>query len=96
MLVNNAYGGVFAIGETFGKVLGETTFCLGSSHNVGLRSHYIASALSVPHMMKQMGLIINISSPAVKGYLFDIAYGVGKQAVDRLSCDMATELRGLR
>ena len=96
VLVNNAYGGVFAIGETFGKKFWEKPLSVwDASHNVGLRSHYITSALSVPYMIKnKSGLIINISSPAGKGYLFDIAYGVGKQAVDRLSCDMATELQG--
>ena len=96
VLVNNAYGGVVAIGETFGKKFWEKPLSVwDASHDVGLRSHYIASALSVPHMIKKKsGLIVNISSPAGKGYLFDIAYGVGKQAVDRLSCDMATELQG--
>ena len=53
-----------------------------ASHNVGLRSHYVAAALSVPHMLKNNhGLIINISSSGGKGYLFDIAYGSVRSCV---------------
>jgi dehydrogenase/reductase SDR family protein 1 len=61
---------------------------------VGCRSHYIASRAAAPMMVEQnSGLIINISSFAGAAYVFNVAYGVGKAAVDRLAKDMAAELR---
>lgn len=94
-LVNNAYGGVAAIADHFGKRFWEKPLSQwDASHDVGLRSHYIASCLAVPNMLSSGGLIVNISSGGGAGYLFDPAYGAGKQALDRLTCDMAVELQG--
>jgi dehydrogenase/reductase SDR family protein 1 len=42
---------------------------------------------------KQQALIVNISSAAGAGYVFDVAYGVGKMGVDRLTADTAMELK---
>lgn len=42
---------------------------------------------------KRIGLIINISSIGGKTYLFNTAYGTGKAAIDRMSSDMAEELK---
>jgi len=62
--------------------------------NVGLRSHYVASFFVVPHMLSQgTGLIVNISSPGATRYHMDVAYGAGKAGVDKLSMDMAHELK---
>jgi dehydrogenase/reductase SDR family member 1 len=88
-LVNNAYGGVGPIAEYFGQRFWEKPLTVwDASHTVGLRSHYVAAALAVPKMLQQpsaqKGLIVNISSSGGAGYLFDIAYGVGKQGLDRL------------
>ena len=33
------------------------------------------------------GLIVNISSPGGLKYLFNVVYGVGKSAVDRMATD---------
>src|SRR5207245_2529434 len=66
-------------------------------HTVGLRSHYVASVFAAPLMIAQgHGLIVNISSSAAAEYsgLFGVAHGVAKAAVDRLTADMAQELRG--
>lgn len=63
-------------------------------HGVGLRSHFVASAMAAPLLIRQQrGLIVNISSWAAVMYLFNASYGVGKAALDRLSADMAHELR---
>lgn len=95
VLVNNAYGGVAAIADHFGKKFWEKPLSQwDASHDVGLRSHYVASCLAVPAMLGSGGLIVNISSAGGLKYLFDPAYGVGKQALDRLTCDMAVELQG--
>lgn len=63
-------------------------------HRVGLRCHYVASAYAAPILIRQrQGLIVNISSWAAMTYLFGVAYGVVKSALDRMSADMAHELR---
>jgi len=43
----------------------------------------------------QRGLVVNISSPGGLDYLFDVSYGMGKTAVDRLTSDAALELKPL-
>ncbi len=61
---------------------------------IGLRAHYVASCYAVPLMVpNRSGLLVNISSPGAAGYTFSVAYGVGKSGVDRLSADMAVELK---
>jgi dehydrogenase/reductase SDR family protein 1 len=62
--------------------------------HVGCRAHYVASHEAVPMMIEQKeGLVVNISSFAGAAYAFNLAYGVGKAAVDRMARDMAYELR---
>lgn len=61
---------------------------------IGLRAHYVASVHAAPMLVaQQSGLIANISSPGAGSYIFSTAYGVGKAGLDRLSADMAHELR---
>jgi dehydrogenase/reductase SDR family protein 1 len=62
--------------------------------NVGLRSQYVASCLAAKTMIKQnSGLIINISNDAACHYSSCVPYGVCKCAVDRMTKDMAFELK---
>ena len=64
-------------------------------HTVGLRSHYVASRYAVPFFLAQgSGLIVNISSRGAVDYTFNVPYGAAKAALDRLTADMAHELRG--
>lgn len=61
--------------------------------HVGCRGHYACSHAVAPVMVAQgRGLIVNVSSFAGSGYVFNVAYGVGKAAVDRMAKDMAVEL----
>ena len=61
---------------------------------IGLRAHYVASVFGAPLMVRaKRGLIANISSPGGGMYLFSASYGVGKAGLDRLTKDMAHELR---
>ncbi|KHJ98772.1 hypothetical protein OESDEN_01237, partial [Oesophagostomum dentatum] len=63
-------------------------------NNVGLRSNYICCVHAAKMMAKrETGLIVNISSAGGLQYTFNVPYGVGKAAVDRMSADMAVELR---
>lgn len=95
LLVNNAYSGVQAIRNAFGQPFWDCELGIwDASHNVGLRSHYIASVFAARMMTKRnSGLICTISSWAGMSYIFNAAYGVGKAACDRLAADMAVELK---
>ena len=63
---------------------------------VGVRSHYAASCMAVPLIAEAGGgLIVNVSSYAGLKYSFNVVYGVAKSAVDRMTADMAIELRSL-
>lgn len=91
-LVNN----VFAVpsGELFGRPFWEQPIDFWDTmHGVGLRSHYVASVFGAPMMVAaRRGLIVNISSFGGKSFQLNVAYGVGKAAVDRLAADMAHDL----
>uniref|UniRef100_A0A8R1HS01 Dehydrogenase/reductase SDR family member 1 n=1 Tax=Caenorhabditis japonica TaxID=281687 RepID=A0A8R1HS01_CAEJA len=94
ILINNAYQAVTAISENMGKPFYETDpFIWDTVNNVGLRNHYFCSVYASRIMVQRnKGLIVNVSSGGGLRYLFNVAYGVGKQALDRLSADMAVEL----
>jgi dehydrogenase/reductase SDR family member 1 len=65
-----------------------------SFNNVGLRSHYVASAYAAPLMIETGGaLIVCISSGGATQYVGNVAYGVGKAGIEKLVVDMAAELR---
>jgi len=61
---------------------------------VGLRSHYVASVFAAPLLIETGGgLIMCISAPGSGRYVGNVPYGVGKAGVEKLSSDMAEELR---
>lgn len=61
---------------------------------VGLRSAYVAAYHGAQIMVPQKhGLIVNVSSGAGGRYVLAVAYSTIKAALDRLSSDMAQELR---
>jgi NAD(P)-dependent dehydrogenase (short-subunit alcohol dehydrogenase family) len=43
-------------------------------------------------MLDRGGLIVNISGRAAQSYRYNVAYGVGKCALDRMTADMALDL----
>jgi NAD(P)-dependent dehydrogenase (short-subunit alcohol dehydrogenase family) len=63
---------------------------------VGLRSHFVAARRAAMLMVpRQSGLIVNISSAGAIARIGAILpYGVVKTAVDRMTRDMAEDLRG--
>ena len=95
LLVNSAYGGLVAIKPHFGKRFWEKPISVfDGSLNIGLRSAYVMSTLVAPMMVNdRAGLIVQISSFGGVNYLFDVGYGVGKAGLDRLTADMAVELK---
>ncbi|XP_071949628.1 dehydrogenase/reductase SDR family member 1-like [Antedon mediterranea] len=95
VLVNNAYSGVNAIFSSIGKPFWEQGDEMWDIvNNVGLRGHYLAAVEAAKLMTPaKKGLIVNISSPGGMRYLFNVAYGVGKEACDRMAADCAVELK---
>ena len=60
----------------------------------GVRAHYVASCLAARSMVeRRRGLIVNISSWAARKHIGNVAYGVSKAATDKMTMDMADELR---
>ncbi len=63
-------------------------------NQVGVRSNYIASVMATRLMLEQeSGLIVNISFYSSKKYYGNVIYGVAKAAVDKMTMDMAVELK---
>lgn len=95
LLVNNAYSGVKALRDNYGKPFWECEPSFwDASNNVGLRSHYVASVFAARMMSEHgQGLICTLSSWGGLSYIFGVPYTVGKSACDRLAADMAVELK---
>ena len=95
LLVNSAYAGLIAMTPFFGKPFWERPISVYDDHmNVGVRSSYVMSKLIIPKMIQRKdGLIIQISSAGGYLYFCDVGYGVSHAAMDRLTLDMATELK---
>lgn len=95
LLVNNVFSGVRAIRDAYGEPFWKSEPDVWDAiNNVGLRSHYVASIYAARLMSQQdTGIICTISSWGGLSYIFGAAYGAGKSACDRLSSDMAVELK---
>lgn len=95
VLVNNAYAGVQTILNNSKKAFWESpTSIWDDINNVGLRGHYLCSVYGARLMVPAgRGLIVVISSVGGIRYTFNVPYGVGKAACDRLAADCAHELR---
>jgi len=95
LLVNSAFAGLIAIAPHFGKPFWERPLSVfDASLNIGLRSAHVMSSLVAPLMVKnKAGLMVQVSSSGGVRYLFDVGYGVGKAGLDRLTTDMAAELK---
>ena len=60
----------------------------------GVRAYYVSSIRAARMMVAQGGgLIANISFWAAQKYVGNVAYGVAKAATDKMTADMAHELR---
>ena len=94
ILVNNAYSAVHAITSNMRVSFWDQPMSMWDDvNNVGLRNHYICSIYAARLMVpRRKGLIVNISSPGGLRYLFNVPYGIGKEACDRMAADCAFEL----
>jgi NAD(P)-dependent dehydrogenase (short-subunit alcohol dehydrogenase family) len=62
---------------------------------IGLRAHYVASWHAAPLLFESGpgAAILNVSSPGGSSYHFSSSYGAGKAGLNRLTADMALELK---
>lgn len=62
---------------------------------IGMRAHYVASwhAAKLLFAAPPGAAIVNVSSPGGQSYHFSCSYGAGKAGLDRLTADMAIELK---
>jgi dehydrogenase/reductase SDR family protein 1 len=99
VLVNNVWGGYENMIEN-----GEFTWPLpfwkqpvwrwDAMFAAGVRAHYVASCCAARLMVaRRRGLIVNISAWSAQKYIGNVAYGVAKAATDKMTADMAHELR---
>ena len=99
ILVNNVWGGYEQMVEngvfTWSKPFWEQPLWRWDAmFAAGVRAHYCASQLAARSMLAcRRGLIVNISFWAAQKYIGNVAYGVSKAATDKMTADMATELR---
>jgi NAD(P)-dependent dehydrogenase (short-subunit alcohol dehydrogenase family) len=99
ILVNNVWGGYERMMEdgtfTWSKPFWEQPLWRWDAmFTAGVRAHYHASQLASPAMIAQRrGLIVNISFWAAQKHVGNVAYGVSKAATDKMTADMATELK---
>jgi dehydrogenase/reductase SDR family protein 1 len=67
--------------------------------DLGARSAYVASALAAPLMIDtakaegRTGLIINVTGRGAVRYRYNVVYGIGKSATERLTRDGALDLK---
>ncbi len=99
ILVNNVWGGyermvddgVFTWGKPFWE---QPLWRWDAMFSAGVRAHYHASQLAAPTMVaSRSGLIVNISFWAAQKHIGNVAYGVSKAATDKMTADMASELK---
>jgi dehydrogenase/reductase SDR family member 1 len=99
ILVNNVWGGYERMIEngafTWSKPFWEQPLWRWDAmFNAGVRAHYHASQLAARAMIAAgRGLIVNISFWAAQKHIGNVAYGVSKAATDKMTADMAVELR---
>ncbi len=98
VLVNSAWGGYerFTDGSDFnpGPFWEQPLAMWDSMHRIGVRAHYVTSAVAAPLMITSGGgLVVSLSSFAGQVFVPPVPYGVAHAAIDRLASDMAEDLR---
>lgn len=99
VLVNSAWGGYERMTED-GQFTWALPFWEQPTHrwqsmlDAGVRAAFVCSSQAAKRMVPcTSGLIVNISFWAARKYMGNTIYGVAKAATDKMSADMAEELR---
>lgn len=99
ILVNNVWGGyenmledgVFTWSRPFWE---QPLWRWDAMFQAGVRAHYHSSQLAARSMIaNRSGLIVNISFWSARKHIGNVAYGVAKAATDKMTADMAVELK---
>jgi NAD(P)-dependent dehydrogenase (short-subunit alcohol dehydrogenase family) len=99
LLVNNVWGGYERMVEdgefTWSRPFWQQPiFRWDSMFSAGVRAHFVASRLAARRMVEQRsGLIVNISFWPAQKHVANVPYGVSKAATDKMTRDMAHELK---
>jgi len=99
VVVNNSWGGYARMMDD-GKFTWALPFWQQPAHrwtsmmDAGVRAAWAVSSRAVPMMLQsKRGLIVNISVWSAQKFIGNTLYGVAKAATDKLTADMAHELR---
>jgi len=99
LLVNSAWGGYERMVDA-GAFTWMVPFWEQPTHrwrsmiDAGVRAAFVCSAHAARVMVpRKQGLIVNISFWAAQKYIGNVIYGVAKAATDKMTADMAHELR---
>lgn len=99
LLVNSAWGGyermveddVFTWAAPFWQ---QPAHRWASMMDAGVRAAFVNSSLAAKAMVpRQRGLIVNLSFWAAQKHIANVIYGTAKAATDKMTADMAEELR---
>jgi NAD(P)-dependent dehydrogenase (short-subunit alcohol dehydrogenase family) len=98
IVINSTWGGYerFTDGSEFnpGPFWEQPLSLWDSMHRIGLRAHYVTTALAAPLMIRSgPGLVACLSSFAGQRFIPPVPYGVAHAAIDRLARDMSEDLR---
>ncbi len=93
ILVNSVFNSP-DFGSTIGKRFWELPVDIWHDVvDVGTRTAYVACVGATPLLLAAgEGLIVNVSARGAGRYRYNVAYGVGKAALDKMTRDMAEEL----
>jgi NAD(P)-dependent dehydrogenase (short-subunit alcohol dehydrogenase family) len=99
VLVNSAWGGYEQMMEN-GQFTWAVPFWQQPSHrwtgmmDAGVRAAFVAASHAARIMVpRKRGLIVNISHWAAQKHIGNAIYGISKSATDKMTADMAHELR---
>jgi dehydrogenase/reductase SDR family protein 1 len=94
LLVNSVFDAA-QFGGTIGRRFWELPLSIWHDVvDVGTRSAYLASYHAAPLLLEAgSGLIVNVSARGASRYRYNVAYGAGKAALDKMTADMAEDLR---
>lgn len=99
VLANSVWGGyeqMFEDGEfTWMRPFWQQPlFRWDAMFSAGVRAYFVASRLAAEQMVKRRsGLIVNISFWSAQKHIGNVPYGVSKAATDKMTRDMAQELK---
>jgi dehydrogenase/reductase SDR family protein 1 len=99
ILVNSAWGGYERMVEDgrftwAGPFWEQPLWRWDAMITSGVRAAFVASQLAARRMIKaRRGLMVNVSHWAAQRHIGNVLYGVAKAATDKLTADMAHELK---